>query len=47
MTLLELWKALDELPITILENTNAIVLISEGEFEIGNIEYKNNQIKVA
>lgn len=37
MTLLELWKALDELPITILENTNAIVLTSEGEFEIENI----------
>lgn len=45
MTLLELWKALDELPITILENTNAIVITSEGEFEIKNIEYKNNQIK--
>ena len=45
MTLFELWKVLDELPTTILESTNAIVLTSEGEFEIENIEYKNNQIK--
>ena len=45
MTLFELWKTLDELPTTILESTNAIVLTSEGEFEIENIEYKNNQIK--
>ena len=28
MTLLELWKTLDELPTTILESTNAIVLTS-------------------
>lgn len=45
MTLFELWKVLDELPTTALESTNAIVLTSEGEFEIENIEYKNNQIK--
>ena len=45
MTLFELWKVLDELPTTILESTNAIVLTSEGEFEIENIEYKNNRIK--
>lgn len=45
MTLFELWKVLDELPTTVLESTNAIVLTSEGEFEIENIEYKNNQIK--
>lgn len=47
ITLLELWKTLDKLPTIILESTNAIVLTSEGEFEIENIEYKNNQIKVA
>lgn len=45
MTLLELWKALDKLPTIILESTNAIVFTSEGEFEIENIEYNNNQIK--
>ena len=45
MTLLELWKTLDKLPTIILESTNAIVITSEGEFEIENIQYKNNQIK--
>lgn len=45
MTLLELWKILDKLPITILENTNAIVYTSEGEFEVENVEYKDNKVK--
>ena len=45
MTLYELWKVLDELPETILKNTNAIVYTSEGEFEVENVEYKDNKVK--
>ena len=45
MTLLELWKTLDKLPETILKNTNAIVYTSEGEFEVENVEYKDNKVK--
>ena len=45
MTLFELWKALDELPTIILENTNAIAHTTYGEVAITGIEYKNYQVK--
>lgn len=45
MTLLELRKALDELPMIILESTNAIAHTTYGEIAITGIEYKNHQVK--
>lgn len=45
MTLFELWKALDELPTIILENTNAVACTIYGEVAITGIEYSNHQVK--
>lgn len=44
MTLYELWKELDKLPTVVLENTNAIIHTSDGEFAVIDVEYKDNQV---